>query len=97
MTIPASHIAVFAFMYALEYVYRAWKDPTRRFMNIGKAVGRFMLAAVYFLFVFRPDMLASSRAPLVRLSLLIFFAIDLLFLAQEHLEELYLRKNHVNR
>lgn len=81
--IPAHHIAILALLYAVEYFYRAWELRDRRYMYIGKALGRLIIALVYFWFVFAP-VDADARAVWVRWSLFMFLAIDPLFVIQDH-------------
>lgn len=58
-----------------------------RFRYIGKAIGRLIVAAVYWFVTFVP-MDADARAVWIRWSLFIFPIIDLVFIAQEHCEEI---------
>jgi hypothetical protein len=82
-TIPAHHIAILAGLYAAEYFWRAWQVRERRYMYIGKAVVRTILAAVYFWFALMPAE-AEVRSVWIRWSLFMFLAVDLFFAAQEH-------------
>lgn len=83
MLIPAWHIALLALLYGLEYIWRAWQLKDRRYMYIGKAAGRLIVALVYFWFTFVP-MDAEFRAVWIRWSLWIYFVIDLIFVALDH-------------
>ena len=88
--IPAWHIALLASLYAGEYIYRAIKVKEKKFLYIGKAAGRAILAAVYLYFAFIPTE-AEVRTIWIRWSLEIFLIIDLLFAAQEHLMNRYIK------
>lgn len=87
MLIPAYHIAILAALYAVEYFYRAWSLKERRFMYVGKAGGRLILATVYFWFTFAPAE-ADLRAPWVRWALFMYLTIDLFFVLLDHLMRL---------
>lgn len=82
--IPAHHIAILAGLYAAEYFWRAWRVRERRYMYIGKALARVILAAVYFWFALVPTD-AEMRSMWIRWSLFMFLAVDLFFAAQEHI------------
>lgn len=82
--IPAYHIAILALLYAAEYFWRAWKLADRRYMYIGKAIGRLMLAGVYSIFTF-VEIDAEVRSMWLRWALLMFLVIDLTFVAYDHI------------
>lgn len=82
--IPAHHIAILAALYAAEYFWRAYQLQERRYMYIGKAVGRLIVAGVYLWFALSPTD-AEARSVWIRWSLFMFLAIDLLFVAQDHI------------
>lgn len=86
MLIPAWHIGVLASVYALEYFWRAWHRREQRFMYLGKAGGRSVLAGTYFYIEFA-HLIPPDAQVLVRWSLLIFLVTDLIFVIQEHIIE----------
>lgn len=83
MMLHPALIAVLALLYAVDYIYLALRHKAKRYLLLGKAFGRLVLASAYLYFVFVP-IVADTRAPLVRWSLLIFLGIDLFFAVQEH-------------
>ncbi|MDL1909712.1 hypothetical protein FBQ81_03310 [Chloroflexi bacterium CFX6] len=93
--IPAWIIAILAFLYAIEYSWRAWKVRERRYIYIGKAFGRILLSIIYFYFSFG-TMNVNDRASLVRWSLALFLGIDLFFVIQEHFQRWYMRLRDVS-
>lgn len=87
LLIPAWHIGILAVLYAAEYFWRAWMLRDRRFMYVGKAIGRLILAAPYFYFAFvLTD--ADVRTVWIRWSLFMYLAIDLIFVAVDHIMRL---------
>lgn len=86
MLIPAWHIGLLAAVYALEYFWRARHRRDLRFMYLGKASGRTVLAVTYF-YIEVGHLLQPEAQILVRWSLLIFLFIDLIFVIQEHIIE----------
>lgn len=88
--IPAWHIALLASLYAAEYIYRAITVKERKYIYIGKAAGRAILAAVYLYFSASPAD-AELRAFWIRWALEIFLIIDLFFVTQEHLMRKYIK------
>jgi hypothetical protein len=93
MLIPAHHIAILAALYAAEYFWRAWQLKDRRYMYIGKAVGRLILTVVYLWFALFPAE-AEIRSVWIRWSLFMFLAIDLLFVAQDHIMRRVIHAEH---
>lgn len=89
MLIPAWHIGILATLYALEYFWRAYKLPQRRYMYVGKAIGRLILGGVYLWFALAPTE-AEIRSIWIRWALLMFLLIDLIFVVLDHL----LRRAH---
>jgi uncharacterized membrane protein len=88
--IPAWHIALLASLYAAEYVRRAFEVKGKKYLYIGKALGRAILAGVYLYFSFIPTD-AEIRTIWIRWSLEIFLLIDLLFALQERLMGRFIR------
>ena len=89
-TPPAWHIGLLAALYMAEYVYRAIRVKERKYIYIGKAMARGILAAVYFYFTFFPTD-AAIRTTWVRYSLMLFLLIDLIFVVQERLLARYMK------
>jgi hypothetical protein len=78
------HIAVLAYFYAAEYFFRFLKIREKRFISLGKAIGRLVLAITYTLiYVLEPA--EAQRVVWVRWSLFLFLIIDLFYIAQEHI------------
>lgn len=71
-------------LYALEYIWRAWRVTERRYMYIGKALGRIILGGVYLWFALVPTD-AQIRSIWIRWALLMFLLIDLIFVALDHI------------
>lgn len=84
MLIPAWLIAVMASLYALEYFRRFLLKPRESYLALGKAIGRVILAGVYWYVGIFPVYLDRIQI-LVRWALFIFLAIDLIYILQEHL------------
>lgn len=84
MLIPAWHIALLASVYAAEYYWRAWRRREQRYMYLGKAGGRTVVAAAY-LYLQLTHLTPPEAQILVRWSLLIFLFTDLIFVIQEHI------------
>ena len=91
--IPAWHIAILMSLYALEYFWRAWNRREQRFMYLGKATGRALLAGTYWYIEFA-DLMPNEAQILVRWSLLIFLFTDLIFVIQEHIVERLHKNEH---
>lgn len=88
--IPAWHIGLLALLYAIEYIIRSVTIKERKYIYIGKAFSRGILAVVYFYFAFVPTD-AEIRSQWIRLSLTIFLSIDLFFAFQERIMGKYLK------
>lgn len=88
--IPAGHIGILAALYALEYFYRAYEQKERKYIYIGKALARALIAVVYFYFAFVPTD-AVIRTTWIRMSLMVFLLVDLIFVLQERLQKRYIR------
>lgn len=89
MLIPAWHIAVLAALYAAEYLWRFFRQPEKRYISLGKAFARLILAGVYvYLAIWQPT--PAQSQVLVRWSLLMYLLIDLAFVTQEHLMRKYI-------
>lgn len=90
MEVSAYLVSFLAALYCAEYVYRSIVIPTRKYLYIGKALGRGLLAVVYFwIAFFEPSFYA--RVIWVRWSMVLFLAIDLFFVAQEHAMRKYIK------
>ena len=90
MLIPAWHIAVLATLYAAEYLWRFFRRPEKKYISLGKAFARLMLAGVYVYLAIWQQTPAQAQV-LVRWSLLTYLLIDLSFVAQEHLMRKYIK------
>ena len=88
--IPAWHIGLLASLYAAEYIFRAITVKERKYLYIGKAAGRVILAAVYLYFAVVPTD-AYIRTLWIRWALEIFLVIDLFFIFQERLMARYIK------
>lgn len=88
MLIPAWHIGVLALLYAAEYFWRAWQLKERRYMYVGKAIGRLILGGVYVWYALVPAS-ADVRSVWIRWALLMFLLIDMIFVVLDHLLRRY--------
>ena len=77
MIIPAWHIGVLALLYALEFAWRAWKQPEKRYLSIGKMFGRLILAGAYF-YIECAALTPPQAQVLVRWSLLFYLLTDII-------------------
>ena len=77
--IPAWLIALAAFLYGSEYLYRYIRY--QNYIHLGKALGRFLVFVVYvWIQVFNPH--EPSKQVWVRLSMALFLFIDLYYIGQ---------------
>lgn len=92
MLIPAWVIAILAWLYAFEYLYRGIVEREKRYAWMGKFVGRVVLAGTYSIFAIAP-IDVNARAIWIRLSLVMFLSIEIFFIAQEHVMRAFFRNN----
>lgn len=79
--LPAWLIALAAFLYSSEYVYRFIRF--RNYIYLGKALGRFVIFAVYvWIAAFHPG--EAEKQVWVRLSLALFLFVDLFYIGQHY-------------
>lgn len=84
MFVPAWHIGLMALAYAGEYFWRFVKRNDKKFISLGKALGRLLLAGTY-LYIELAGPSEAQKIFLVRWSLFLYLGIDLFYIAQEHI------------
>lgn len=82
--LPLWSLGLAALVYALEYLWRASSQKDRRFLYLGKAVGRVLLAGTFF-YVSWTDLPQDMRIGLIRWSVFLFLIIDLFYVALDHI------------
>lgn len=84
MLIPDWHLAILFYLYGGEYLWRFFKQLDKKFISLGKALGRFMIAFVYTYVHFANETI-EQRGIMVRWALIGFVLIDLCFVGLEHI------------